>query len=123
VCPSNKIGAADLFLVSHHGASVSNSPALLAALRPRVAVMNNGARKGGDRATFERLRALARLEDLWQLHFSVPAGSANAPAPFMGHMEEQCLGFGIHVSARKDGSFRVINLRNRAARIYAAPEN
>ncbi len=123
VCPSNKIGAADLFLVSHHGASVSNSPALLAALRPRVAVMNNGARKGGDRATFERLRALARLEDLWQLHFSVPAGSANAPAPFIANMEEQCQGFGIPVSARKDGRVRGITLRNRAARIYAAPEN
>ena len=123
VCPSNKIGPADLFLVSHHGARISNSPALLAALRPRVAVMNNGARKGGDRATFERLRALAELEDLWQLHFSVPAGGANAPEPFIANMQEQCQGFGIHVSARRDGSFRVTNLRNRAARIYRARKN
>jgi len=47
VCPANKIGAVDLYLVSHHGIDTSGSPQLVHALHPRVAIMNNGARKGG----------------------------------------------------------------------------
>lgn len=120
VCPDNKVGNTDLFLVSHHGASISNSPALLAALRPRVAVMNNGARKGGDRATFERYRSLAGLEDLWQLHYSIPAGDANGSEPLIANMSEKCDGYGIDVVANKDGSFRVTNRRNGKTKTYHA---
>ena len=47
VCPKNLVGAVDLFMVSHHGLQVSNSKFLVHALHPRVAIMNNGARKGG----------------------------------------------------------------------------
>jgi competence protein ComEC len=118
VCPNNKVGAADLFLVSHHGASVSNSPALLAALGPRVAVMNNGARKGGDKATFERFRALAGFEDLWQLHYSISAGDANGSEPLIANLEQKCEGRGIDVVANKDGSFRVTNRRNGTSKAY-----
>jgi len=120
VCPNNKAGATDLFLVSHHGAGVSNSPALLAALRPRVAVMNNGARKGGDRATFERFGALVNFEDLWQLHYSIPAGDANGKEHLIANLEEKCEGHGIDVVAYKDGSFRVTNRRNGTSKTYPA---
>src|SRR5438094_94047 len=47
MCPNNRIGMVDLFIVSHHGQAISNSPQLVHALRPRVMVMNNGTRKGG----------------------------------------------------------------------------
>ena len=43
VCPNNLIGTVDLFLVSHHGTASSDSKALVHALHPRVAVINNGA--------------------------------------------------------------------------------
>lgn len=120
VCPNNKVGLTDLFLVSHHGAQISNSPALLAALRPRVAVMNNGARKGGDKETFQRLRALPGLENLWQLHYSIPAGEANGEARWIANQDEECTGYAIHVSARGDGSFRVTNRRNGVTKTYPA---
>ena len=123
VCPNNKVGTTDLFLVSHHGASVSNSPALLGALGPRVAVMNNGARKGGDKETFQRLRALQGLEDLWQLHYSIPAGEANGEESLIANPEEKCAGYAIHVSARGDGSFRVTNRRNGVSKTYPARKN
>src|SRR5216683_386139 len=48
VCPVNRIGAVSLYLTDHHGMNLSNNPALIQALRPRVAVMNCGAVKGGD---------------------------------------------------------------------------
>ena len=47
MCPNNPIGTVDLFMVSHHGNDISNSPALVHALRPKVAIMNNGAKKVG----------------------------------------------------------------------------
>jgi len=38
VCPANKLGHVDIFIVSHHGSLQSNSPALLAAISPRIAL-------------------------------------------------------------------------------------
>ena len=64
----------DVFIVSHHGQSVSNSPVLVHALRPRVAIMNNGTRKGGQPAAMQVLFSSPGLEDLWQLHFSLLSG-------------------------------------------------
>ena len=34
VCPNNKIGAVDLFVVSHHGGKTSNSPQLVRSVAP-----------------------------------------------------------------------------------------
>src|SRR5580692_8308770 len=47
VCPNNKLGLIDIYIVSHHGWYQSGSPAFLNAIAPRVAVMDNGAKKGG----------------------------------------------------------------------------
>ncbi len=47
MCPNNPVGTVDLFVVSHHGLNISNSEALVHAIHPRVAIMNNGTRKGG----------------------------------------------------------------------------
>src|SRR5690606_21693131 len=46
-CPENRIGEVDLYLTTHHGSGQSNAEVLVHALHPRVAIMNNGARKGG----------------------------------------------------------------------------
>ena len=78
--PNNPIGTVDLFMVSHHGNDISNSPALVHALRPRVAIMNNGARKVGAPAALKVIRSSPGLEALYQLHWSVRAGAeGNAP--------------------------------------------
>jgi beta-lactamase superfamily II metal-dependent hydrolase len=53
MCPNNPIGTVDLFMVSHHGNSISNSPALVKAIQPRVTIMNNGARKFGAAAVVQ----------------------------------------------------------------------
>ena len=74
MCPNNTIGAVDLLLGLHHGMSSSNSEALVHALRPRVAIMNNGTRKGGEPEMMKTVYSSPGLEDLWQMHFSLLSG-------------------------------------------------
>src|SRR6266851_4293851 len=47
VCPVNKLGAVTLYQTSRHGSfDGAGAPAFLGAIRPQVAVMNKGPRKG-----------------------------------------------------------------------------
>lgn len=70
VCPRNMVGPVDVYSVSHHGLDASGSSTLVHALRPRVAVMQNGTRKGGTIGTYQTLRSSPGLEDIWQAHWS-----------------------------------------------------
>jgi beta-lactamase superfamily II metal-dependent hydrolase len=88
MCPLNRIGTVDLYLTSHHGLERSGSPALVHALRPRVAVMNNGTRKGGALGAFRVLYESPGLEDLWQLHWSHNAKLDNSPAMFVANVDD-----------------------------------
>jgi beta-lactamase superfamily II metal-dependent hydrolase len=88
MCPTNRIGSIDLYLTSHHGLAKSGSPALVQGLQPRVVVMNNGTRKGGEPETFKTLHELLGLEDLWQLHWSYNVGLENTPATFIANIED-----------------------------------
>src|SRR5437868_13909770 len=74
VCPNDPIGTVDLFIVSHHGQAISNSPALVHALRSRAAIMNNGVRKGGQPDAMKVLFSAPGMEDLWEMHFSQLSG-------------------------------------------------
>ncbi len=130
VCPDNKLGTVDLYLVSHHGSDTSGAPAFVHALAPRVAAMNNGPRKGGAMRTFQILEESATLEDLWQNHYSLPGGDRyNAPGQYIANVTEgaplpdgRTVHVGeahwIHVSAHRDGSFEVTNSRNGFSRRY-----
>ncbi|MGE0702634.1 MAG: ComEC/Rec2 family competence protein [Vicinamibacterales bacterium] len=147
MCPSDRIGPVDLFIVSHHGQAISNSPALVHALRPRVAVMNNGTRKGGQPEAMRTLHSSPGLEDLWQIHFSLLSGQeytvpglfiantiddqpatmpvAALPPPAPGATQTPApvhngAAHWIKVSARTDGSFTVANSRNGFTKRYGA---
>jgi competence protein ComEC len=74
MCPNNPIGTVDLYMVTHHGLAQSGSEALVHGVRPRVAVMQNGTRKGGAVQAFEIMRSSPGLEDIWQLHWSYTGG-------------------------------------------------
>jgi hypothetical protein len=88
MCPTNRIGTVDVYLTSHHGLEKSGAPALVHALAPRVAVMNNGTRKGGTAEAFAVLHASPGLEDLWQLHWAYNAILENAPAMFIANVAD-----------------------------------
>jgi competence protein ComEC len=80
MCPNNPVGTVDLYMVTHHGLAQSGADALVYGVKPRVAVMQNGTRKGGAIATYEILRKSPGLEDIWQLHWSYNAGVEHNPA-------------------------------------------
>jgi competence protein ComEC len=118
-CPVNKIGQVDAYLVSHHGLDQSGSMPFVRAIQPRVAIMNNGAKKGGSAATFETLHAAPGPIELWQLHYAIDAGKENnANDSFIANLEEVCEGKWIKLTAEKDGSFQVYNSRNKFEKSY-----
>ena len=118
VCPSNLLGSIDLYLTSHHGLDQSGSPQLVRAIQPRVAVMNNGAKKGGVPSAWQIVRDTPGLLDLWQLHFAVDGGKDhNVAEPFIANVDETTA-YGIKVSAARDGSFTVANERNGQTKFY-----
>jgi competence protein ComEC len=128
-CPNNLIGALDVYVVSHHGQDISSLPVLVHAEHPRVAIMDNGAKKGGAVATFETLKTSPGLEDLWQLHAAVDAGDHNMPEKFIANLgtggtaatgvpDEGAVNY-IQLTARPDGGFTVKNSRNGYQKDYA----
>jgi competence protein ComEC len=119
VCPKNLIGAADLFLVSHHGMSMSNTKSLLDALRPRVAVMENGASKGDSPEAWQTVRDSPGLQDLWQLHYTASSGADhNVAKDKIANLDDDSDGHYIKVTAQADGTFTVFNSRNKNERTY-----
>lgn len=119
VCPKNLVGPIELFMVSHHGAAMSNSPAFVQALHPMVAIMNNGERKVGAPEVIRTVRNSPGFQDLWQLHYSAPAGDVNAYEEFIANLKaEGCQGNMIKVSAHRDGIFTVTNTRNNFTKTY-----
>jgi competence protein ComEC len=122
VCPNNRVGTVDVYLTTHHGLAASNAPPIVAALKPRVAILNNGARKGGMPAAWKVIKAVPGLEDIWQIHFAVAGGKeTNAPDMFIANLEESNdLGKYIKLSASADGSFTVYNSRNKYEKVYRA---
>ncbi len=96
VCPQNKIGTVDLFLVSHHGQAQSNPPALVHGIRPRVAAMQNGTRKGGAVEAMRTILSSPGLEDLWQLHWSYNAMlELNPPGLFIANLDDNATIAGV----------------------------
>ncbi len=121
MCPVNKLGHADILVVSHHGLDQSNSPALVHALQPRVAIFNNGAKKGATPSAWDVVKSSPGLLDIWQLHFADAGGSEhNAQDPFIANTEEADTGHYLKITAHEDGSFEVYNPRNKFSKQYAA---
>jgi competence protein ComEC len=118
-CPVNRIGPVQVYLSTHHGMNLSGSAAIVDALAPRVAIMNNGARKGGSPDAWQIVRNSPGLEDIWQLHYAVEAGKQNnVSEEFIANPEEACRGYGLKLSASADGSFTVTNTRTGFAKRY-----
>jgi hypothetical protein len=121
LCPKNKVGRIDLLIVSHHGSSESNSPLLLRSIAPRVAVMDNGAKKGGAPAVIDALRNSSGLEALWQLHYSEEGGAAhNAPPEYIANLSGADKANFLSMSVKRDGSMSVFNSRTGKSQRYAA---
>ena len=137
VCPNNLLGTVDLYLTTHHGLNLSGPPALVHAVKPRVAIMNNAAKKGAAAETMATLRSSPNLEDLWQLHYSVPrppntayyekaepgGKDLNTSEQLIANLDEAPTHTPVNylkVSVRLDGTFTVTNSRNGFSKQYRA---
>jgi hypothetical protein len=144
MCPTNRLGAVDVLLGLHHGQASSNSPVLVYALHPRVAIMNDGTRKGGEPETMQTVHSSPGLEDLWQMHFSLLSGQEyTQPGMFIANTTDdpQAMpitpmaapqpgpntppppahngkAYWIKLSAQPDGTFTVTNARNGFSKTY-----
>jgi beta-lactamase superfamily II metal-dependent hydrolase len=119
MCPGNKIGTVDLFVVSHHGTPSSDSAALVRGIEPRVAVVDNGAKKGGSAEVWQTIRDTRSVLDIWQLHYAVDADKQhNSPDTFIANIDQICQGDSLRAVAEKDGTFTLFNSRNQFQKKY-----
>jgi len=124
-CPRDLVGQIDVYLVAHHGGDDAADPATLSAFTPRVAVLNNGERKGGGARTFASLHQASAaagrsgIADVWQLHRSSNPGAENFADSRMANVDESTAHW-LKVSASEDGSFIVTNTRTGETKAYPA---
>src|SRR5579864_7788001 len=119
VCPNNLLGTVDLFLVTHHGADLSNPKALVWAQHPRVAILDNGPRKGASPAAWQIVHDSPGLQDLWQLHYAEESDKAhNVAEPRIANVKENCEGKYLKVTAESNGTFTVTNSRTAEQKTY-----
>jgi len=123
MCPIDRIGKIDIFIASHHGFDQSDSAALVHAIAPRVAIVDNGEKKGGSPSVLDIIKSSPGIVGMWQLHYSQEGGDAhNAPAAFIANLQGPDAGNYLKATAQRDGSFAVFNSRTKETKTYSAPQ-
>ncbi|MCS7026730.1 MAG: MBL fold metallo-hydrolase [Bryobacteraceae bacterium] len=118
-CPENRLGKIDVYLTTHHGMDISGPPALVHALSPKVAIMNNGEKKGGAPASWKVIRTSPGLLDLWQIHFSAAGGAEhNTDERMIANLSGSDPGYSLSMQAYSSGKFTVSNSRNGFSKSY-----
>ena len=99
--------------------AAANTPQLVNAIHPKVAISDNGPRKGGKPEAWQTLHDTSGLLDIWQLHYAIGAGKDhNSADTFLANVDEICEGKWLRLTAEKDGSFTVFNSRNKFEKTY-----
>jgi len=143
VCPLNKLGTVTLYQSGRHGSfDGAGAPALLGAIRPQVAVINNGPRKGlgqtddtarsitpaaikvtpYERNGYARLSKTPGIEAIWQGHLSLldKDPGHNTSQDMIANLEDtaDCKGNWIKASVEPSGRFTITNSRNGFSKTY-----
>lgn len=112
VSPTNRIGEVDVYQVTHHGLENSNNPVLIKSVNPRVAICNNGPRKGGHPSVISTLRRLPDIKGIYQVHRNTQATDAENTEPDKiandGRKKES--GAGIHLRVSPDAKSYVVTV-------------
>ena len=145
VCPVNKLGTVTVYQSSRHGSfDGAGAPAFLGAIRPQVAVINNGPRKGlgqvdntvksitpagkktapYERNGYARLASIPGIEGIWQGHLSLldKDPGHNTSENMIANLEDtaDCKGHWIKASVEPSGRFTIMNGRNGFSKTYTA---
>jgi hypothetical protein len=112
VCPVNRVGEIDVYQVNHHGLDVSNNPILVHALRPTIAVMNNGPRKGTARPVMATLKSSPGLQAIYQVHRNTRPDEEdnNTAEELIANREDKCQAGFIHLSVAPGGATYTVRI-------------
>ena len=120
MCPVNKLGHADILIATHHGFNGSGSPALVHSVAPRVAIMENGAKKGGSPSAWDIVHSSPGIAALYQLHWSEEGGAAHNSAPeFLANLDGPDGGYYFKITVHPEGRFEVFNSRTGIATAFS----
>jgi beta-lactamase superfamily II metal-dependent hydrolase len=104
VSPSDRVGPVDVYQATHHGLDISNNPVLINTVRPRVAVFNNGPRKGAEPAVTTALRRSPEIQAIYQVHRNLGVGAQENTEPeLIANPDEKCQGESIRLRVAPDG--------------------
>jgi competence protein ComEC len=118
-CPNNLLGTVDVYMTTHHAKKTSGPPAIVQALRPKAAIMNNGPVTGAHEPAWETIHESPGTPDIWQLHYALENDKKhNAPAAFIANKDANCRGYWIKLAARADGGFTIQNGRTQKEKTY-----
>lgn len=133
-CPVTRLGHVNLLIVTQHGSNISSNPASLTDMRPDVAVMGSGGKKGGDAETIKAVEASPGLMGFWRLHenFAHPEwdgdknmiANLNPPASAVAAQAKSLFsappdrGYDIRAEIATDGKITVTNDRNGFSKTY-----
>ena len=133
-CPNGKLGHVNLLVVTQHGSNISSNPASIADMRPDVALMGSGGKKGGDIDPIKTIKASPGLMGFWQTHesFAHPEwdgdknmiANLNPPASAVASQAKSLFsappdqGHEIHAEITKDGKITMTNDRNGFSKTY-----
>jgi competence protein ComEC len=133
-CPNRKLGHVNLLIVTQHGSYISSNPASIADMRPDIALMGMGGKKGGDEGPIKTIKASPGLMGFWQTHesFAHPEWSGdenmianlNPPAGAIAGKAKELYtsppdeGYAIHAEVTKDGRITMTNDRNGYSKTY-----
>ncbi len=107
-CPTNLIGKVDLYQVTHHGLDRSNNPHLVRSIQPRVAVVNNGLRKGSEPNSMRTVLNLANSSVAWALYANPNTGpELNPPSRRIANPTGSDGGQYLRGSVQPGGAFLV----------------
>jgi len=145
VCPVNRLGTVTLYQAGRHGSfDGAGAPALLSAIHPQIAMINNGPRKGlgqvddtvrsttprginpspYERNAYARLSKIPGIEGIWQGHLSLldKDPSHNTSPEMIANLEDtpDCKGNWIKASVEPSGKFTITNARNGFSKTYIA---
>ena len=114
VHPSDKIGPVDVYQTTHHGLEISNNPVLIKTVNPRVAIFNNGPRKGGHPQVTGTLRRLPEIQAIYQVHRNLTVGAQeNADPEFIANPDENCQGESIRLNVAADAKSYAVTVGSR----------
>ena len=120
MCPVNKLGKADIYVATHHGLFFSGSPALVHGIAPRVAIMENGAKKGGGPSAWDIVHNSPGLAALYELHWSEEGGAAqNSQPEFLANLAGPDGGHYLKLTGYANGSFEIFNARTGTTARYS----